>query len=185
MALAATAYHALTLPGVVLPDLIIGHGVLGRMLARISMALGGSAPTVWEIDAARRDGADKYAVIDPQMDTAKSYQSVFDASGASDIINQVMPHLARGGEIILAGFYAAPVNFAFPPAFMKEARFRIAAEWARDDLVKTRALIDAGRLSLGGLITHQVKASEAQLAYETAFTDADCLKMILNWRADA
>jgi len=89
--------------------------------------------------------------------------------------------LAKGGEIVLAGFYAEPLSFAFPPAFMREARFRIAAEWTRDDLVATRDLIDHGALSLSDLITHNVPASSAQEAYPTAFDDASCLKMILNW----
>ena len=40
----------------------------------------------------------------------------------------------------------------------------------------------AGALSLEGLITHQRPASDARAAYETAFSDADCLKMILDWR---
>jgi bacteriochlorophyllide a dehydrogenase len=30
---------------------------------------------------------------------------------------------------VLAGFYTEPLAFAFPPAFMKEARLRVAAEW--------------------------------------------------------
>ena len=38
VALAATAFHALA--GQVLPDLIVGHGVLGRLLARIAVATG-------------------------------------------------------------------------------------------------------------------------------------------------
>jgi len=64
---------------------------------------------------------------------------------------------------------------------MREARLRIAAEWTRADLVATRDLIEAGQLSLGGLITHQLPAAEASLAYPQAFEDAACLKMILNW----
>ena len=35
LALAATAYHAVAAPGAALPELIIGHGVLGRLLARL------------------------------------------------------------------------------------------------------------------------------------------------------
>jgi bacteriochlorophyllide a dehydrogenase len=70
---------------------------------------------------------------------------------------------------VLAGFYTQPLSFAFPPAFMKEARFRVAAEWTRDDLVATRALIDAGALSLAGLITHRAAAADAPSAYRTAF----------------
>ena len=45
LALAATAYHAVSLGR--LPELVIGHGVLGRLIARIVVALGGK-PTVWE-----------------------------------------------------------------------------------------------------------------------------------------
>ncbi|MEM6390876.1 MAG: chlorophyll synthesis pathway protein BchC, partial [Pseudomonadota bacterium] len=90
-----------------------------------------------------------------------------------------------GGEIVLAGFYTDAISFAFPPAFMKEARLRIAAEWDRSDLAATRALIEAGALSLSGLITHERAVSDAPAAYETAFSDEACLKMILDWSAAA
>ena len=68
---------------------------------------------------------------------------------------------------------------------MKEARLRIAAEWNADDLMATRALVESGALSLDGLITHERTAAEATDAYEQAFTDPSCLKMILNWSAAA
>jgi bacteriochlorophyllide a dehydrogenase len=92
--------------------------------------------------------------------------------------------MAKGGEVVLAGFYTAPISFAFPPAFMKEARLRIAAEWTPDDLIATRALVESGALSLAGLITHPPHPP-MPAAYETAFTDPDCLKMILDWKAAA
>jgi 3-hydroxyethyl bacteriochlorophyllide a dehydrogenase len=93
--------------------------------------------------------------------------------------------LVKGGEITLAGFYTDPISFAFPPAFMKEARLRIAAEWTPDDLTATRTLVESGALSLDGLITHQAPATDAAAAYGTAFTDAGCLKMILDWEGHA
>ncbi|MEM8632877.1 MAG: chlorophyll synthesis pathway protein BchC, partial [Pseudomonadota bacterium] len=46
----------------------------------------------------------------------------------------------------------------------------------------TRALVESGLLSLEGLITHQSNPLDARTAYIQAFTDADCLKMILNWK---
>ena len=57
LALAATAHHALHLPHVDLPELIVGHGVLGRLIARLAVVLGGAAPTVWERDPQRRPGS--------------------------------------------------------------------------------------------------------------------------------
>jgi 3-hydroxyethyl bacteriochlorophyllide a dehydrogenase len=91
--------------------------------------------------------------------------------------------LAPGGEIVLAGFYSAPLGFAFPPAFMREARIRVAAEWKEPDLVAVRELMATGKLSLDGLITHVEPAKHAQDAYRTAFDDPACLKMILDWSA--
>ena len=185
LALAATARHALAGLDRAVPDLIVGHGTLGRLLARLTIASGAPAPTVWETNPARRDGAQGYEVIDPAADTRRDYRAIYDASGNGALLNDLVGRIARGGEIVLAGFYTDPLSFAFPPAFMKEARFRIAAEWTREDLEVTRALIDSGTLSLSGLITHTRPAAAAPDAYETAFSDPACLKMILDWSASA
>lgn len=185
LALAATARHAMAGQGKTVPDLIVGHGVLGRLLARLTIAAGAPAPTVWEIDEARRSGAVGYNVIAPEDDERRDYQCIYDASGQGSLLNDLVGRIAKGGEIVLAGFYTQPLNFAFPPAFMKEARFRIAAEWNADDLIATRALVEGGGLSLDGLITHERKAADASDAYEQAFTDPACLKMILDWSATA
>jgi 3-hydroxyethyl bacteriochlorophyllide a dehydrogenase len=90
--------------------------------------------------------------------------------------------LAKGGEIVLAGFYATPITFAFPPAFMKEARLRVAAEWSPADLADVLELAQRGTLSLDGLITDLSPADRAADAYRAAFDDPSCLKMVLDWR---
>ena len=185
LALAATARHAMAGLNKSVPDLIVGHGVLGRLLARLTIAAGAPAPTVWEIDPVRRGGAAGYDVIDPAQDDRRDYRSIYDASGNGGLLNELVGHIAKGGEIVLAGFYTEPLSFAFPPAFMKEARFRVAAEWSRDDLIATRALVESGTLSLDGLITHTANPKEARKAYRTAFDDPSCLKMILNWEHSA
>ncbi len=185
LALAATARHAMAGLNKSVPDLIVGHGVLGRLLARLTIAAGAPAPTVWEIDESRASGAQGYEVLHPDADERRDYQAIYDASGNGALLNDLVGRIARGGEIVLAGFYTQPLQFAFPPAFMKEARFRVAAEWDRDDLTATRALVENGALSLGGLITHEAAARDASRAYRTAFEDASCLKMILDWEKAA
>ncbi len=183
LALAATAYHALSAQGARAPDCIVGHGVLGRLLARIAIARGDAAPTVWETNPIRAHGATNYAVIHPEHDPRRDYTSIYDVSGDGNLLDTLIGRLAPGGEIVLAGFYSAPLSFSFPPAFMREARLRVAAEWQPQDLVATRALIDSGKLSLDGLITHHHDAHDAANAYPIAFDDASCLKMVLNWRS--
>lgn len=185
LALAATARHAIAGPGKTVPDLIVGHGVLGRLLARLTIAAGAPAPTVWEIDPTRAAGDFDYNVVHPDADPRRDYTSIYDVSGNASILGDLIGRLVRGGEIVLAGFYTDPISFAFPPAFMKEARLRIAAEWTSDDLTATRALIDSSALSLDGLITHTANPTDAASAYETAFTDKSCLKMILDWKGHA
>jgi bacteriochlorophyllide a dehydrogenase len=181
LALAATAYHAIAAKGAVAPDCIVGHGVLGRLLARISIALGNQPPTVWEKNPVRIGGAVGYWVVDPEHDTRRDYKNIYDVSGDAGLLDSLIGRIAPGGEIVLAGFYSERLSFAFAPAFMREARFRVAAEWQSADLAATRGLIETGRLSLDGLITHRQQANEAPGAYRVAFNNPSCLKMILDW----
>jgi bacteriochlorophyllide a dehydrogenase len=182
LALAATAYHATSAEGTRQPDLIVGHGVLGRMIARLAVAAGAS-PVVWETNPARRDGALGYEVVDPASDTRRDYRTICDVSGDGALLDALIGRLAPGGEVVLAGFYDAPLSFVFPPAFMREARIRVAAQWQPGDLAAVRGLVESGRLPLDGLITHRSEAAQADAAYRTAFGDPACLKMILDWRA--
>ena len=182
IALAATAQHAIA--GGELPDLIVGHGVLGRLLARLAVAAGGS-PTVWEIDPVRSEGAEGYEVVHPDRDDRRDYRCIHDVSGDSNLIDTLVGRLGKRGEIVLAGFYADRLSFAFPGAFLREARFRVAAEWAPDDLAHVQALIADGRLALGGLISHVRPFDSAADAYPQAFSDRACLKMLLDWRGCA
>lgn len=185
LALAATARHALAGFNTAMPDLIVGHGTLGRLLARLTVAAGAPAPVVWDTNPARRQGGEGYEVIDPATDSRRDYKAIYDVSGAGNLLDTLIGRIAKGGEVVLAGFYTEPVSFAFPPAFMREARLRIAAEWTPDDMTATRSLIESGALSLANLITHTRAPSQAPAAYEMAFTDPDCLKMILDWKVAA
>lgn len=185
LALAATARHALAGFDRALSDLIVGHGVLGRLLAWLTVAAGAPPPTVWEINPARHAGAQGHAVILPEADPRRNYRAIYDASGAPDLLNSLIGRIAKGGEVVLAGFYTQPISFQFAPAFMKEARFRIAAEWAAEDMGATRQRVESVERSLSGLVTHTKVATAAPEAYETAFTDPDRLKMILDWKGHA
>lgn len=192
LALAATAYHAVmtTLcerrgqsvahP----PDLVIGNGVLGRLIARICALYFGQQPVVWETNPIRQED-ESYLAIDPIEDNYWSYRNVIDASGDPDVLNLAIRRIERGGSVTLAGFYGDKVSFAFPPAFLKEVRIAIAAEWQSADLTAVSDLIHQGQLSLGGLISHHMPVKYAQLAYQKAFSSPACTKMVIDWQGEA
>jgi len=181
LALAATAYHVTQGKKLLQPDLIVGHGVLGRLIARIAVMFG-HQPVVWEIDADRMSGAEGYTVLHPCDDQENKYKNICDASGQVSVLNKLISQLQFGGEITLAGFYEKDIQFNFPKAFMKEAKFRIAAQWTPQDLKDVKQLITFGRLNLDGLITHHRKPSSIDDVYRTAFEDSNCLKMVVDWR---
>ena len=182
LALAATAHHALAAPGAALPELIVGHGALGRLVARLAVAAGNDAVVVWERDPERAKGADGYRVLDPAEDPRRDYRVICDVSGDASLLDTLVGRLAPGGEIVLAGFYTERLQLDFVPAFMREARLRVAAQWSESDMQAVRQMTLDGRLRLDGLVTHRRPAAEAPEAYRVAFEDPACLKMVIDWR---
>ena len=181
MALAATAYHAGWGGGPGGPDLVVGHGALGRLLARIAVAKGEAPPMVWETNPIRQDGARGYEVLHPDADPRRDYKRIVDVSGALGLLDTLIGRLGMGGEVVLAGFYSTPLQFDFPPAFLRSINIRVAAEWTPAALAATAELVCSGTLDLDGLVTHRAPAREAEGAYSTAFGDPQCVKMILDW----
>ena len=123
-----------------------------------------------------------YSVVHPDDDPRKDYKAIYDVSGDASILNSLIMRLSPGGEVVLAGFYKQDIGFAFAPAFMREAEIRVAAQWKKQDLLDVTALVESGALSLEGLITHTFPVSKAQEAYKLAFSDPQCLKMMIDWQ---
>ena len=120
-------------------------------------------------------------MVHPNDDSRKDYKAVYDVSGDSSLLNSLIMRLAPGGEVVLAGFYKQDLSFAFAPAFMREAQIRIAAQWKKQDLQAVTRMVETGQLSLEGMITHTYTLGQAEQAYQVAFADPLCLKMMLDW----
>ena len=95
----------------------------------------------------------------------------------------------RGSHFYLALYWAqelarqsedAELAAAFEPLAESLAAHETAIV---DELAAVQGHLAAGRLSLDGLVTHRAPAAAADAAYRTAFGDAGCLKMILDWSA--
>ena len=172
-ALAATALHAIKggfARRDALPDLIIGHGVLGRLLARLTLAMGGKAPTVWEVNPARRTGAQGYDVIDPATDERRDYHAIYDVerrcfvrSIRSSADSQKAARLCWQASIPSLSASPSPRRSERSPA---PRRRRMAA---RRSGLNPRADRMRTRWASSGLITNRRPAGEATDAYPEAF----------------
>ena len=180
LALAATAQHVIN-TGNKLPNLIIGHGTLGRLLARI-IVLNGGSPIVVEKSADRRKGQFDYEVLSPAEIIGKKFDCVVDVSGDAKKLDFFISLLKKQGELVLAGFYQDSISFDFVPTFLRETRLRVSAQWEQKDLDEVSTAVNSGKLDLSGLITHSISAKEANFAYETAFNNPSCLKMVIDWK---
>ena len=136
LALAATAYHAM-------PRRAPCAGTdrrpwRARPAARAAGDCApGEPPVVWETQCRARAAARSATrVLDPDARHApRLSRDLRRQRRLRHLLDTLIGRLAPGGEIVLAGFYSEPLSFAFPPAFMREARIRVAAEWQPADLV--------------------------------------------------
>ena len=97
------------------PELIVGHGVLGQLLARLTRIIHGTTPTVWERDPARRPAGLDYAVYDASQDPRHNYSVVCDVSGSADALNQMIARCKPGATVVMAGFTPLPSHSTFHP----------------------------------------------------------------------
>ena len=181
LALAATANHVFSVNGDCKPNIIVGHGALGRLIAKIAV-LKGLNPIVIEANKERRKGNFEYEVIGPLESKKLTGDCVVDASGDSSQLNDLIKFLKPQGEIVLAGFYDKPLSFDFAPAFLREANIRVSAQWTPTDLNIVSGLFATKKINFEDLISHRVAIDSIDSAYEIAFNDSSCLKMIINWK---
>jgi 3-hydroxyethyl bacteriochlorophyllide a dehydrogenase len=87
----------------------------------------------------------------------------------------------KGGRVVLLGYYDR-IDLPYMPAFLRELTFAVSKEWAPGDLARARDAIASGLIDVSNLITHHLPADQAPHAFELAFDDPECLKMVLVWK---
>ncbi len=209
LALAATALHGIDVAQI--PDarphsqdrtepglgsgfcnlLVLGQGIVGQLAARFARARGARVTVTDKVESRLRlssadvklkieNGALKgedgssFSTLDTQFDV------LVDATGKMEAIAAHLMSVKRGGRVVLLGYYDR-IDLPYMPAFLRELTFAVSKEWAPGDLARARDAIIAGQLEVHPLITHCMRADEAPRAFEVAFNDPDCVKMILSW----
>ena len=164
--------------------MILGQGIVGQLAARFAKACGATVH-VTDKAAARL----RYAVADailpadlppPGPPSPGAYDVLIDATGKMDAIAPRLMSVKQGGRVVLLGYYER-IDLPYMPAFLRELTFAVSKEWAPGDLARARDAIASGMVDVSNLITHRLPADEAPRAFEMAFNDPECLKMVLVW----
>jgi len=141
-----------------------------RRVAAHNRTLGGGAEAIYEAAVRRNRGCD--GLVD-----CKTYRHTL-TPGLEAVLPAPKDASRRDVAMLRESEFAT----------MERAREGLMKSFGADTAPKPGAVLEhvqSGRLSLDGLITHRHDADAAGTAYRQAFGDADCLKMILDWRYTA
>ena len=164
-----------------LPELIVGHGVLGRVLARLTVLAGGT-PTVWERNPARHGWRAKATPSAPPTTTPAAITPRFATSAVTRRSStSSSPAWHPAARSCLPGSTAnGSASRSRPPSCARPASasprngspptWPPSPRWPRPGRCRWTAA-DPWRA-----------CCQRPAAYRTAFEDAGCLKMLLDWK---
>jgi 3-hydroxyethyl bacteriochlorophyllide a dehydrogenase len=188
LALAATALHGNDVGGVAAGQrvLVLGQGVVGQLAARFAKMRGAHVtvvdPSAIRLRLSVADAAHEALPPAPPgpPGSGPAFDLLIDASGKMEAIAPALMRIRKGGALVLLGYYDA-IQLPYQPVFLNELRLLASAQWAPGDLVRARDAIASGAVDVAPLLTHTMPAAAAREAYDVAFEDERCIKMMLEW----
>jgi len=189
--LGATALHIVDLAEVKNKKvLILGQGAVGILAAELSKLMGAKLVAATEPHPKRLKFSPADIRINPETEDVSAalagyeFDVLIDSTGIMAAIDTGLRFLKFHGTVIFGGYYQR-MNIDYSQAFQKELSFIAAKQWAQGDLERVRALIAERRLNAEKIFTHESPVDDTITdTYRKAFSDPDCLKMILNWKSD-
>lgn len=108
-----------------------------------------------------------------------------DTVGSNRLVEQLAPRLRWNAHVVSAGFHGTAGRIDIQMLRGKEATLHCPAGWARSRMEKTLALVAAGALRVGPLITHRMHAAQAPAAFDMILKkEQDFLGILLEWNGE-
>ena len=176
---------------------VIGDGLVGQWAGQTLACRGARVVMVGHhperLARFQRHGATRlsdtdYAVADVQALGMGPVQVLVDTIGQVAALRKYLPLMARGGHMVIAGFYpsSGEVNLqASLEAFRNyEISFDLASGATRERLDETLRWVADGRLDTLGCLTHRFPVEEAAEAWRLIQTKREpFLGVVLDWPA--
>ncbi len=174
--------------------LVVGAGPTGQLLTQMLIRGGASrvvvaAPTEAKLEVARRHGATATVVTD-RSDFAASharlrelapfgFDVVIDATGASGVLNALLPLVRDGGTLMIYGMASEDVQLTVSPYEIFRRELTIKGSFAQTNcLSRAVAMLQHGQVSDDGIITHRFTLEQYADALN-ALRDPACLKAVV------
>lgn len=190
--LGATALHIVDLADVSGKKvLVLGQGAVGILSADLARHMGASLVAVTEPHAKRLNISSADIRVNPEQQDVSAalagheFDVLIDSTGIMGAIETGLRFLKFHGKVVFGGYYQR-INIDYSQAFDKELSFIAARQWAKGDLQRVRQLIADGKLNAEKIFTHRCTPDDnLKAAYDQAFGDPECLKMIIHWKPEA
>ncbi|ACF43264.1 chlorophyll synthesis pathway protein BchC [Pelodictyon phaeoclathratiforme] len=187
--LGATALHIVDLAQVENKKvLVLGQGAVGILAAELAKLMGAKLVAATEPNKKRLQLSSADLKVNPETEDVAAalagheFDVLIDSTGIMSAIDTGLRFLKFQGTVIFGGYYQR-INIDYSQAFQKELSFIAAKQWAKGDLERVRELIAQQKLNAARIFTHQHTVEEdITEAYLQAFTNPDCMKMILLWK---
>ena len=187
--LGATALHIVDLAQVKDKKvLVLGQGAVGLLAVELAKLMGAELVAATEPHATRLGLSSADLKVNPEKEdvavalAGHEFDVLIDSTGIMSAIDTGLRFLKFHGVVVFGGYYQK-INIDYSQAFQKELSFMAAKQWAKGDLERVRELIGEGKLKAQRIFTHQhTVEDDISEAYLQAFSDPDCLKMILLWK---
>lgn len=197
IALTATALHAIERSGMKSGDgaVVAGLGALGFIMVQVLaarfagpvIALTGLAGKAALAMAHGASAALTYDELSPAV--LPPVRTLFECSGVAANIARLLPHLRPPSEIVLAGFYTAPVVLDGEAIFANELTLKgVRSIGSGDERARNLALagelVAAGKVRSRALVTHRFPAERFGEAYRLIADRASsraAIRVCLTW----
>ena len=174
--------------------LVVGAGPTGQLLSQMLGRGGASrvvvaAPTEAKLQVAMANGAtavvrtdrDDFDASHPDLLTLAplGFDVVIDATGASGVLNQLVPLVRDGGTLMIYGMASEDVRLTVSPYEIFRRELTIKGSFSQTNCLRRAvAMLWHGQVVADGIVTHRFTLDQYDAALE-ALRDPGCLKAVV------
>lgn len=173
---------------------VIGGGPIGQLIALVAARTGArvivAEPNRERRELAARNGTrvvdplteDLAAVVDDATGAAGA-DVVFEVAGIAATVLDATSHAKVRGRVVMVAIHPNPIPVDLHRIFWRELEILGARVYEREDFERAVALIAAGEIPAGDIITDVVPLDHAARAFAT-LSEARAMKMLVDVRSD-